>query len=462
MMSPTPPQTFGNYTWEELRVDQSIDIEIPIGSPLATFAENINASRSNHRDHSGASLLHNQQSRLAWYISSAIHQHLPGTGSHIQQLTLTFSKSPQFCERAIVCFTIIEKQLDSLIKMHISVRSERDESICEGVAFVQAPTDKVAGPHPSKNSTQRHAKYRLFLGQVKKEKPVPTAVVYPCDELSLQSCREAVDEELIEPILIGPESKILQIAAKIGWNLSGHRIIHQEDAPKSAAHAVELVHRNEARMMMKGALHSDDLLREVVKSNGGLRCGRRISHVFIMDVPGLDRPLLISDAAINIAPDLKAKADITRNAIDLAHTLGITNPKVAILSAIETVNPNLPSSVDADSLTKMAERGEIQGGMVYGPLAMDNAINVQAARTKGIKSAVAGNADILIVPNIEAGNMLVKELTFLGNADCAGIVIGAKVPIILNSRADNLVSRLASCAVAVMVQQTLNPNQQGH
>jgi phosphotransacetylase len=460
-MSTTPSQTFGNYIWDELCVDQSIDIDIPLGYPLATSVEATNASPSNQVDHLEPSLSHDQQSRLAWYIASAIHQHLPGTGSHIQQLSLTFSKSSQPSDHAKVCFTLVEKQLAPLIKIHISVRNEHDESLCEGVAIVQAPTVKVAGPHPSNNPAQRHDKYRLFLGQVKKEKPVPTAVVYPCDELSLQSCREAVDEELIEPILIGPESKILQIAAKIGWNLSSHRIIHQEDAPKSAAHAVELVHLNEARMMMKGALHSDDLLREVVKSNGGLRCGRRISHVFIMDVPGLDRPLLISDAAINIAPDLKTKADITRNAIDLAHTLGIPNPKVAILSAIETVNPNLPSSVDADSLTKMAERGEIQGGMVYGPLAMDNAINIQAARTKGIKSAVAGNADILIVPNIEAGNMLVKELTFLGNADCAGIVVGAKVPIILTSRADNLISRLASCAVAVMVQQAMNPSPQG-
>lgn len=460
-MSPIPPQTFGNYTWEELSIDQSLDIDIPLDSPLETSTPATTANRSNHIDHLEHSSLHNEQSRLIWHISSAIHQRLPGAGSHIHQLSISFSKSTQPSQRANICFTIVEKQLAPLVKMHISVRNEHDESLCEGVAIVHAPTDKVAGPHPSNHPAQRHDKYRLFLGQVKKEKPVPTAVVYPCDELSLQSCREAVDEELIEPILIGPESKIRQIAAKIHWDLFGHRIIHQEDAPKSAALAVELVHHNEVRMMMKGALHSDDLLREVVKSNGGLRCGRRISHVFIMDVPGLDRPLLISDAAINIAPDLKTKADITQNAIDLAHTLGITNPKVAILSAIETVNPNLPSSVDADTLTKMAERGEIRGGMVYGPLAMDNAINVQAARTKGIKSAVAGNADILIVPNIEAGNMLVKELTFLGNADCAGIVVGAKVPIILNSRADNLVSRLASCAVAVMVQQTMKPGQQG-
>jgi phosphotransacetylase len=204
---------------------------------------------------------------------------------------------------------------------------------------------------------------------------------------------------------------------------------------------------------MKGSLHTDELLREVVKPQTGLRTGRRISHVFVIDVPGMDRPLFISDAAINIAPDLKTKVDITQNAIDLARVLGNECPKVAILSAIETVNPDLPSSVDAALLAKMAERQQITGGTVDGPLAMDNAINVQAAKAKGIQSAVAGNADILIVPNIEAGNMLVKELTFLGNADCAGIVLGAKVPIILTSRADNVISRLASCAVAVLLHQ---------
>ena len=256
---------------------------------------------------------------------------------------------------------------------------------------------------------------------------------------------------LITPILVGPEQKIRAVAQAHDIDISGFRIEPAPHSHAAAFRAVELVRRGQARLLMKGALHTDELLHEVMQKDTGLRTGRRLSHVYVMDVPAYPRPLLVTDAAINIAPALEDKLSIVQNAIDLAHVLGIAEPRVAILAAVETVNPAMPATLDAAALCKMAERGQITGGILDGPLAMDNAISAAAAAQKHIVSPVAGRADILVVPNLEAGNILAKQMIFLANADAAGIVLGASVPIILTSRADDARARLASCALAVMV-----------
>lgn len=281
--------------------------------------------------------------------------------------------------------------------------------------------------------------------------PITIAVVHPCDPDSLGGAIAAANAGLIEPILVGPEVKIRAAAATAGLDLAGIRIISTEHSHAAAEQAVQLVRSGEARALMKGSLHTDELLAEVVKSTSGLRTGRRLSHVFIMDVPDYPRPLLITDAAVNIEPDLETKRDIVQNAIDLALLLGIRDPKVAILSAIEIVTPKLRSTVEAAALCKMAERGQISGGVLDGPLAFDNAISVEAAKSKGIRSVVAGHADILVVPDIESGNMVAKQLEYLAGASAAGVVMGARVPIVLTSRAGGVESRLASCAVALLM-----------
>ena len=277
------------------------------------------------------------------------------------------------------------------------------------------------------------------------------AVAHPCDQVSLESAVAAAKLQLITPILVGPEQRIRDVAAKHGLDISAFEIVDAEYSQDSAEKAVALVREGRAEALMKGSLHTDELMGAVVKRDTGLRTARRISHCFIMDVPDHDQPLIITDAAVNIAPDLKVKVDIIQNAIDLAHALGQTDVRVAILSAMESVNPDVPSTLEAAALCKMADRGQITGAELDGPLALDNAISPQAAAIKKISSPVAGRASILVVPDLEAGNMLAKSLSFLADADAAGIVLGAKVPIILTSRADEEMARLASCAVAQLL-----------
>ncbi|MFV9474528.1 phosphate acetyltransferase [Advenella sp. RU8] len=287
------------------------------------------------------------------------------------------------------------------------------------------------------------------------EKKHVCVVVHPCDEVSLSSAVQAGRLNLFIPVLVGPEERIRQVALENSLDISGLQIINTEHSHASADAAVAEVQAGRATLMMKGSLHSDELLHSVLCYNGGLRTERRISHVFVMDVPSYDKLLFITDGAINIFPTLCEKADIIRNAIDLHLALGLDTPRVAILSAVEQITEKLQSTIDAAALCKMADRGQIKGGILDGPLAMDNAISPEAAQIKGIQSAVAGHAQILVVPDLEAGNMLVKNLTFLSGADAAGIVLGARVPIILTSRADSERTRLASCAVAVVYADSL-------
>jgi phosphate acetyltransferase len=296
-----------------------------------------------------------------------------------------------------------------------------------------------------------HEKYERLITATANLGALPTAVAHPCDETSLRGCVDAAKSGMIVPILVGPKERIQALAGSLGLDIGKFEIVDVPHSQAAADKAVELVRMGKAELLMKGSLHSDELLGAVAKRETGLRTGRRISHVFVMDVPNHPETLFITDAAVNIAPDLMAKRDIIQNAIDLFAALGLGVPKVAILSAVETVTPAIPSTIEAAALCKMADRGQITGGELDGPLAFDNAISPEAARIKGIKSRVAGEAQILVVPDLEAGNMLAKNLTFLSGADAAGIVLGAKVPVILTSRADNVRTRMASCAVAMLL-----------
>jgi phosphate acetyltransferase len=300
-------------------------------------------------------------------------------------------------------------------------------------------------------TTTGTGKYELLLERCRKLEPIPTAVAHPCEAAALSGAVEAAHQRLIVPILVGPADRIAQTARSAGIDLAGLEIVDVPHSRASAEKAVELIREGRAEALMKGSLHSDELLSAIVSREKGLRTGRRISHAFLMDVPTYHKPLLITDAAINIAPTLEDKVDICQNAIDLAIALGVKRPKVAILAAVETVTSKMPATLDAAALCKMSERGQIKFAILDGPLAFDNAISKEAARTKGIQSEVAGDPDILLAPDLEAGNILAKQLSFLANADSAGLVLGARVPVILTSRADSVRARIASCAVAALV-----------
>jgi phosphotransacetylase len=312
---------------------------------------------------------------------------------------------------------------------------------------VRSPTDVS----PPRRPAREYRVYPALIERCATLEPIATAIAHPCDESSLRGAIEAAEAGLIRPILVGPEAKIRAVAGQCGIDLGPYQVVDAAHSHAAAQQAVALVRAGEALALMKGSLHTDELMAEIVRKDTGLRTERRISHAFIMDVPTYPKPLVVTDAAINIFPDLETKADIVQNAIDMAHAFGREMPKVAILSAVETVTPKIPSTIDAAALCKMAERGQITGGLLDGPLAFDNAISKEAAAIKGIRSEVAGDADILLVPDLEAGNILAKQLTFLANADAAGIVLGARVPIILTSRADSVRARLASCAIAALL-----------
>ena len=306
---------------------------------------------------------------------------------------------------------------------------------------------------PTALTELQHAKYRRLVAAAQSFDPVTTAVAHPCDESSLKSAVDAAKLGLIAPILVGPRKRIEAVAKEHGIDLTGLPIVDAEHSHDAADKAVALVREGKAEALMKGSLHTDELMGAVVKRETGIRTARRVSHCFVFDVPTYSETLIVTDAAVNIAPTMEDKVDIIQNAIDLAHALRFPEVRVAILSAMETVNPKVPSTVEAGALCKMADRGQITGAIVDGPLALDNAINLESKAIKKIESPVAGRANVLVVPDLEAGNMLAKSLSFLAQADAAGIVLGARVPIILTSRADSVTTRLASCAIAVLVAQ---------
>jgi phosphotransacetylase/acyl dehydratase len=390
---------------------------------------------------------------VASLISGVLGCQLPGPGTLYHTQSLRFVGRARAGDTLTVKVRLTAKGEDRHVQFDTWVEAADGSRIVEGEAEVIAPDRPIqfdATGLPGL-TVQSHRHFDRLLELAEPLPAISTAVVAPEKPDALGGAILAAEHTLIDPILIGHPERIAEAAAEEGIDLAPYRIVEVRDHRLAAQEAVRMVLDKEAAAVMKGHLHTDILLGEVVKRDGGLRRGgRRISHVFVMDVPGLDHLLMVTDAAINISPDLKTKADIVQNAIDLALTLGIEQPKVGILSAVETVTPAIPSTLDAAILSKMADRGQITGGLVDGPLAMDNAIDLAAAATKGITSLVAGRADILVAPNMEAGNMLAKELTFLAQARAGGVVMGAKCPIILTSRSDDEQSRLASCAIAAL------------
>ncbi|WP_095533068.1 bifunctional enoyl-CoA hydratase/phosphate acetyltransferase [Planktotalea arctica] len=384
-------------------------------------------------------------------ISAVLGTQLPGPGTIFLSQTLNFCAVVAIGDTITVRVEVREKQAKGRLLLSCTCLNQHGENVISGEARVIAPREKVSRPHIDLPDIHLHvegAQYARLIAATEDLDPARTAVVHPCDPLSLAGAIDAANQGMIVPILVGPRAKIEAAALEAGHSLEGVEIVDTAHSHDAAATSVALVRDGKVAALMKGALHTDELMEAVVDTTLGLRTERRMSHVYVLDVPTYPKPLLITDTAINIYPDLNIKRDIVQNAIDLALTLGTVQPKVAILSAVETVNPRIASTLDAAALCKMADRGQITGGLLDGPLAFDNAISAVSVAAKGIISDVAGDADILVAPDLEAANMMAKQLIYLAGADAAGVVLGARVPIILTSRADSPVSRLASCALA--------------
>jgi phosphate acetyltransferase len=389
-------------------------------------------------------------------ISNVLGTEFPGPGTVYVDQALHFAAPVRIGDTLTVTVTCQRKfDHNHHIILDCQCVNQEGEKVIHGNAEVLAPTEKIRRPKVTlpeiRLSETKKARYEHLLEITRGLEPIPMGVAHPCDAESLRGALLARDRGLIVPTLIGPEDKIRSLAEQYRLDLAGATIINVPHSHAAAETAVLLAREGRVEALMKGSLHTDELMSEVVDKAKGLRTARRITHVFVMDVPTYPRPLLITDAAVNVAPTLADKVDIVQNAIELCHMLKVAEPKVAILAAVETVNPKMQATLDAAALCKMADRGQITGGLLDGPLAFDNAISIVAARTKGIKSAVAGQADILLVPDIESGNMLAKQLEYLADALAAGIVLGARVPIVLTSRADSAETRTASTAVAVVM-----------
>ncbi len=445
-----------NKTYNEISVGDEATIKRVLNAnDLYIFAHASGNLNPLHMPHDGDVASPEVVAPSMWIgalISSVLGNILPGAGTLYKSQTLKFLDRAHVGDELSVKVRVRAKQGANQIALETTVTRSNGDVLAEGVAEVLAPLQKIAfeeGEVPELLVT-RHRHFDALLEKARKLEPLRTVVVAPEEAHALKGAVMAAEMGIIEPVFAGNRKRIEEAAKAAGCNIGGYEIVEAASTHEAAALSVEMILKGRAQSLMKGHLHTDELLHEVMKKDGGLRGNRRLSHVFVMDVPGLEHLLLISDAAINIAPTLEDKVDITQNAIDLALALGMAQPRVGVLSAVETVTPKIPSTLDAAILSKMAERGQIIGGVVDGPLAMDNAIDMEAARTKGITSLVAGHADILIVPNLESGNMLAKELSFIAHAEAAGIVLGAKVPVILTSRADNEKARLASCAVAAL------------
>lgn len=390
----------------------------------------------------------------AGLISAVLGTKLPGPGTIYLGQDLRFLRPVAIGDTVTATLTVTEKHPDKgNLVLDCRCVNQCGEVVISGTAHVRAPREKVRRPRVELPEVQltRHQRFHDMMARASGGEPLPAAIAHPCDANAIGAAVEAAQAGLIVPILVGPRARLAKAAADAKVDIAGYRIVDVPHSEAAAATAVALVRNGEASLLMKGSLHTDELLHAVLAPDSQLHTGRRLSHVYLMDVPRYPRPLLVTDAAVNIAPDLEQKRDIVQNAIDLAQVMGIGTPRVALLAAVETVNPSMRSTLDAAALCKMSDRGQIRGGILDGPLAFDNAVSPEAAAEKGIVSSVAGQADILLVPDLEAGNMLAKQLSFLAGADAAGIVLGARVPIILTSRADAERARLASCAVAVLV-----------
>lgn len=465
MLSAPNGATIENRVFDEISPGDSASIARMLTvADLELFAVVSGDINPSHLDpvYAKTDLFHRVVAHGMWgggLISAVLGTKLPGPGTVYLSQSLQFVAPIGIGDTITATVTAREKHVEqSRITFDCRCVNQAGFAVITGVAEVQAPVEKVRQirMEPPDVQLARHRRFHDLLALATGQPALPVAVAYPCDALSLGAVVEVADLALVVPILVGPTAKIQSAAVEAKVDISAFRLVDEPDAEAAAARAVALVRAGEAALLMKGSLHTDILMHAVVAAGTGLRTARRLSHVFLMDVPSYPRPLLITDAAINIAPTLEEKRDIVQNAIDLAHVMGVTTPCVAILAAVETVNPAMRATLDAAALCKMADRGQITGGLVDGPLAFDNAVSADAAREKGITSLVAGHADILVVPDLEAGNMLAKQLSFLAGADAAGVVVGARVPIILTSRADSGRTRIASCAVAVLMARA-NP-----
>ncbi len=455
-----------NRTFDEIAIGDSAALSRTLSpNVIVAFAAAVGDRGTVHGDEAGESdnpshYITASGTVGAGLIAAVLDTRLPGPGTEYIAQDLQFLHPMAIGDTITTTVTVTQKHVGSnTVELDCRCTNPSGQVVIIGTSRVRAPTAKVSRARSElpELSVGRHERFHALLGATSQLEPLVTAVAHPCDATVLGAVVEAVQARLINPILVGPALKIRKAAEAGGVDISAFRLVDVPHSHAAAAEAVALVQRGEAALLMKGSLHTDELLRAVLALESGLRTERRMSHVYLMDVPGYPRPLLVTDAAVNIAPDLEQKRDIVQNAIDLARVMGIATPRVAILSAVETVNPKLSSTLDAAALCKMADRGQITGGIVDGPLAFDNALYPAAAKEKGIVSAVAGFADILVVPDLVAGNMLAKQLIYLAGADAAGVVVGARVPIILTSRADSERTRLASCAVAVLMARSQVP-----
>ena len=391
-------------------------------------------------------------------FSTIVGTQLPGAGTTMRSASVRYHRPLFVGAQVTAVVTVREKNSeDGSLVLDCRCLDTHGNEFITGEAHVVAPKKKISRPLAElpKVHLRRESRYLELLQACESLPPVTTAVVHPCSDDALTGPVQAAEAGLIKPILVGPEEKIRAVAEAEGLDISPYPLISVEHSHLAAEQGVALVRSGEAEALMKGSLHTDELLHAVLARDTGIRTERRLSHCFALAVPTYARPIILTDAAINIAPDLMTKRDICQNAIDLAQALGMQEPKVAVLAAVETVNAGMPATLDAAALCKMADRGQIKGAILDGPLAFDNAVDEEAARIKGIVSPVAGKADILLVPDLEAGNMLAKQLTFMAEAEAAGILLGARVPIVLTSRADSARTRLASCAVAVLLVHAL-------
>ena len=453
-------QTIRNRTFDEIAIGESASIERTLThEDIQLFAVMSGDINPQHLDaeFAASTRFHGVIAHGMWggsLISAVLGTRLPGPGTVYLTQTLTFLGPVRVGDTLVVRVTVTTRDVErKLLTLACTCINQEGVTVIEGVATVVAPTVKIERPSetlPEVRLSMGGGLQRL-LERVRPLGSMRVAVVHPCDALSLSGAMDARAAGLIEPVLVGPRARIEAIAAESKLDLSGIAIEDVAHSHAAAARAAELARKGEVEALMKGSLHTDELVRAVLDGAAGLRTKRRLSHCFLMQTPAYPRPFIITDAAINIAPSLEDKADIVRNAIDLAHAIGVAEPRVAILAAVETINPAMPATLDAAALCKMAERGQITGALLDGPLAFDNAVSIAAARVKGIVSQVAGYADVLVVPDLESGNMLAKQLEFMGDAASAGIVLGAKVPIVLTSRADSRETRIASCAIALLL-----------
>jgi phosphotransacetylase/acyl dehydratase len=401
---------------------------------------------------------------VAGLFGTIVGNQLPGVGSVVRSASLSSERPLAYGTSVTATVTVTSKDAaQGIVTLQCRCADDRGTEYVKGTVEVVAPKQKVREPLRELPTVQvrREDRYLELLRRCEGIAPANTAVVHPCSDDALAGPIQAAERGLINPILVGPPAKIQSIAERAELDISPYTLVPVDHSHQAAERGVAMVRAGEAELLMKGSLHTDELLHEVLRRDTGIRTERRLSHCFLVAVPTYARPFILTDAAINIAPDLMAKRDICRNAIDIAHAMGLKEPKVAILAAVETINPAMQATIDAASLCKMADRGQIKGAILDGPLAFDNAADEEAARTKGIVSPVAGKADILVVPDLEAGNMLAKQLTFMANAEAAGIVAGARVPIILTSRADSVHTRMASCAVAALLADAVRKGMAG-